>query len=452
MVYFVPNGYMVHGKFITCPVCNNRFKEEVSPKPDPWTCPRCSTVQRKASYIFQGALTTYKKNKITISLPKERETLQFNMDKGRIIFASDKLSHPLDVTEHKELLSEKMLIVLRAAKTRELLLDAFQNAWGPKRVPFLLHELSVETLFLITRFVGYPKTFYSHLPLILGTLKLPKEFRKTAKRIHYAENIIKLTSMLNWGQSEEIRFLIFKNPALLIYQKSLSMIYACLGKDSVAFYDLLSIEPQSLFENLAFLTDCPTCEVFLQDYIYEAGKENYLKLVQYPDLFNECARSYACLTPQKRTQVKQTFKTGLDPLAFSVKHSLPTRLPSVEDTTINVEDGATFDFIVVKNTTEMRRLGEKLENPVLKNLAPPLRFIDGASAIIGVWKGFKPVASIEIMDNCIFEILGVHDSPFDTLDDSLKKAISIWKERHRLEEAEGNSYFTSHEDDNYFCF
>lgn len=451
-IYFVPNGYMVHGNFISCPSCNSRFKEEASPKPDPWICPHCGTVQ-KASYIFQVCLT-HKNRKVTLALPKEGETLQFNAKKGRAIFTCDKYRHPLDVTEHTELLSEKMLTVLHAAKTRELLLDAFQYyTWGAKRIPFLPDELTVETLFLITRFVGYDKIFYSQLPLALGSIKLAGAFRKPAKRMHHAEHVIKLTRMLDFGQSEEIRVLLFKTPALLFYHKALSAIYSCLGNDPAAFCDLLSTdETHALFEHLAFLTDNPSSAVFLQDYIYEAGKENYLlKLAKYPDLFNDYARSYACLNPRRRDQVKQTFKTGLDPLAFSVNHALPTRLPSFGDTTIHHKDFS-FKFIPVSNTAEMRRLGQGLNNPVLEHITPPIRLIDETSCIIGVWKGFKPVASIEIMDNRIFEILGIHDSSFDTLDDTLKEAIAMWKERRGLEEAEGNSYFTSQEDDNYFCF
>ena len=447
-IYFVPNGYMVHGNFIGCPTCNNRFKE-ASPKPDSWTCPRCGTSQKKATYIFQVKLIS-EKHKITISLPKEGEVLQFNAGKGRVIFTSDKLSHPLDVTEHSEFLSEKMITVLQADKTKELLLDAFQHAWGAKRVPFLPQELSLETLILMTRFVGYSKNFYSHLPLILGTLKLPREFQKTAKHMHHAWNVLRLTSTLDWGQNEEIRFQVFKVPALLFYQKPLSMIYDCLA-DEEAFRMLISTEASVLFENLAFLNECPACKTFLQDYICEAGKEAYLKLLQYPDLFSDCAHSYACLNLQRRKQVKSTFKAGLDPLEMHIRHSLPTKLSSIGDTTINLKNGASFDFIAVKSTFDLHRLGDSLSNPVLKNLIPPHRLIDECGAVIGVWKGFHPVAYIEVTeDKRIIEIEGPNGSSFSSLHDGVKTAIYKWMELHHLEDM--GSFYLSDEDDGDFCF
>lgn len=447
-IYFVPNGYMVHGNFIGCPTCNNRFKE-TSPKPDNWTCPRCGTSQKKATYVFQVKLIS-EKHKITISLPKEGEVLQFNVGKGRVVFTSKNNAHPLDVTERIDFLSEKMRKVLENTKTRELLLESFQYAWGAKRVPFLPKELSLEALFLITRFVGYSRIFFTHIPLILGTLKLPREFQKTAKHMHHAWNVLRLTSTLDWCQNEEIRFQVFKVPALLFYQKSLSMIYDCLA-DEEAFRMLLSTEASLLFEHLAFLSDCPACKTFLQDYIFEAGTAAYLKLVQYHDLFSECSRSYTCLNPQRRKQVKSTFKAGLDPLEMHIRHSLPTKLSSVQDTTINLKNGASFDFIAVNSTFDMCKLGDGLSNPVLKNLIPPLRLIDECGAVIGVWKGFQPVAHIEVTeDKRIIEIEGPNGSSFSSLNDEIKTAIYKWMELHHLEDI--GSFYLSDEDDGDFCF
>ena len=451
-IYFTPNGYMVHNNRIKCNVCHSRFQEEGS---DLWICPHCGSSQEKVSAIFQTALTCQKR-KITLTLPLEGEKLQFNFKKGRVIFTSTALGHPLDVTEHSERISSKMQTVLRDAKTRKLLRELFQDVWDTKEIPFALHEFSIDHLILMTRFTGYAKNFFNRIPLIPGTTKLPAEFRKIARSIHASGNILKLTRTLEWGDREDIRFLIFKNPALLFYQKPLSLIYDCLKSDPEVFRDLLSAEPADLFEHLAFLHHAPACADFLRDYIQEVGKD-YLKVLAYPDLFTECARAYACLDPRKRKQVKKTFSAGLNPLEMAIPHALPTRPASVSDTIIQgTKDGLFFHFISARSTAELHRLGEGLDNPVLKNLTPPFRFMDSGIAMIGVWKGGcpvgVPVASIEILHNRIIEIEAPHVRSFHTLDEEVKQAIATWKELHHLIDLEDDPYFSTDDGDDYYCF
>ena len=246
---FTPNGYTVHGAFMTCPVCGHR--EKAIPKPNPWECPACRAVSPKVTSVYHVVISHNRsKQRIRVSLPQEQEHLEFHFHRGRTVFQIRDAGHPMDITECAETLEgTKMQTVLQADKIRQVLHDLFQTQWGPVPLPFAENELSPERLILLCRFVGYPESFYSAIPFFIGTQKLPRTFRSTAKRIHHArKGLPKLMDSLSWC-TRSVKRALYQKPALLFFHRELTVVYDCMNGNIDHFCELLAADRTAIFEH-----------------------------------------------------------------------------------------------------------------------------------------------------------------------------------------------------------
>lgn len=449
---FVPNGYTVHGSTVTCPTCGFHIKIE-TPKPNPWKCPNCSVEYHKARHIYH-VVVKHNKSRIILTLPKEQEELELNCQKGRVIFCGKDVSHPIDVTEHVEYLeSSKIAAVLQTDRCRQVLYDAFQQIWREIRLPWFSHnELTIERMFLLCRFIGYPSpSFFSDIPFLLeAPLKLPKEFKRIGYRMHRAKDLHKIIHQMPWC-CKSIKRLVYKTPALLFYGNELDQIFHALDCNIDYFFSILSSVPKNyLFEHLSFLQTSPHCIAFVADYIHEVSVKRFQKLLHYPELLRDYATTYTCFSHRMREQARKSFHKRICCGDLELPYSLPAKLPSVPDSVITTRHG-TYSFITLKSTGEFKKTGTELHNCLAYGI--PFR-LDNGAPIISIRYGpitssTKAVGVLELIDNSmVLEVEGAGGKP---LNKDVQEAFYLWMQQHDLEEVSSYSR-PCDEDDSYFCF
>ena len=367
---FIPDGYTVHASNVTCPTCGFHIQVE-TPKPDCWRCPSCGTEHHKAKHIYHVAIR-HNKSRIVLTLPKNQESLEFNAQRGRVILRLDG-THPVDVTEHPEpLLKSKIYPLLLTIKLRKLVGEALQCIWGPVRLPFTYHELTAKHMILLTRFIGYTRDFFSDIPFFIGTVNLPRNFKKTGKRLHRASDLPKLMNSIELCKSKTIRKAFYQSPALFFFLNELNIIFRCIGSNVDHFRTIVLETPKAnLFEDLAFLCDHPSCIVFYQDFAQAAHISQFIRLLNYPEFLSTCAIGYSTLSEKRRVDVRKTFRKKLNPDDFAIRFSLPLNTAPFEDTTITTSEGC-YSFVKVKSISELVGIGKALEN-CLQHVVPPYR-------------------------------------------------------------------------------
>lgn len=127
-----------------------------------------------------------------------REHLTFDFESGQTrlslsdgngnIFASHSINCPADFQN-----SEIYQLLQRNTLVRRRLKQSFQRQWhGP--LPFLERQLTPESFLKMAAFIGYPRQFYSCLPVEGDQYRVAESFCDIASRIHTADQFCYLCS------------------------------------------------------------------------------------------------------------------------------------------------------------------------------------------------------------------------------------------------------------------
>lgn len=128
------------------------------------------------------------------------------------------------------------------------LFDEFWKEHCSAPIPFSGNEINSSTLLLLTRYIGYRKSFYKHILMTFEKPYLRENFAKDIdKKLHLKTNNVKLYSELSLPDNEKIREFILKAPEYFLFYDRINKLHKEIG--SKALYRFLT-ENKDSFERL----------------------------------------------------------------------------------------------------------------------------------------------------------------------------------------------------------
>jgi len=368
-----------------------------------------------------------KTKELSISFPIF-EVLTFDFNRGRVyVKIVDEQSRTLcqrDVTEYPEQLKNgatyKMLtqskVVLRNVKR------LFQSAWKIQ-LPYTGKHFDFISLFKMTMFVDYPKSFYDCIPYVQNALLVDKGFRSRARQIHNSKNLEKLYQKANLPQVKSIRRILYTNPGLFFYIEEIGALWNVFADHNLLSRFLIS---NRVFEILSaihmrpgiieYFCDCSNVKgsVYLLTQIDKNWRYVYRQAVDY------CSMSLM-MRKEIQKQWKHRNRFDFEEIALP-SFSLPMCRPeeSITDCTIGG-----YSFFWLRNSNDYAIASEQLQN-CLDEWKPH------NSPVVCVRKKNQYVAAIEVLKGRVVQARGYDNSSLEN-DPPLYEAFKKWMELFRLE-------------------
>lgn len=428
---------------------SNTLTLRPSYSPAVFTCPRCEAESAHIDGSYQLRLALEGET-LTVSLPVENfaqlmenswltrlqlfggfpmtQQLCFRFDKGeaelRLLGKSGQVLDTLPLTPGSvDENSSLLLTLLRdSIPLRRKVRQLFARFWNCE-FPYSTAQLSLDTLLMLTRFTGFPLSFYHAIPLTNGN-RPDESFSHILPQLKYYDRCPALLESGKLPRLRSIRRCFGKIPGLLFYLDSCEALWEVLQDPNL----LCSILRSPLvYVILSQLHAYPGLIKMYGDYCREKGGPALCRtLFHHLTEFNDQAFTYCVMNESFRQQVRRSWAqrrpfrqlaAELPTLPFSVPMVLPPEL--IPDCTISG-----FRFRWLRNAQEYKKAGAALENCLgswTYNQAP----------VTVVLKGSEYVAAIEVRGNQIYQMLG-YDNCFIEPGTDLHNAILLWAQRNRL--------------------
>lgn len=355
------------------------------------------------------------------------EVLTFDFLRGRIYVrledGAGNVEARWDVTEEPaslesgacwKMLTQNKLVIRR---TRQL----FAGCWG-EALPLSARETDVFSLFAMTRFVGYPKSFYAAIPYEQASYRLYESFRATARRMHNARDLCRLYRRSGLPKAKTVRRSLFENPALFFYLDQIRFLWELL-QDPNLLCRLL--ESGNRYAVLSGLHLRPGIRQYLQDYCREKGANIFCDAITRRwERHYSRAQEYCCMNSAMRKQVRKGWSGKQDsslPEPEMPEISVPMcRIdPRIQDCRV---DG--YDFFWLVSSNDYLAAGQKLQNCLnhWRNTDDP---------VVGVKRCGGYVAAIQLRKGVIVQARGYDNCSVEE-DPKLYEAIDKWRVRQGL--------------------
>jgi len=486
----VGDDAVLHSRYIRCPYCNSRLsavrdpwvdEEPTSdaqvrrwasmqlalpsceaaptlplsvPVADPMQlrCPVCHEVSRKSGTDRTVELSLDKRRirlrsrilgidellslewmhagEIRISLPVY-EVLVFNLARGRVhVRVEDALGRVLaqrDVTASPKLLkggaSYKLLttnkLVLRRVK------NLFRQAWGVE-LPYSGRSVTVDALFRMTQFRGYPREFYDCVPYVQDSLCIDSSFRCVAGKLRDASRLETVFEASALPQVKSLRRVLFEAPGMFFYLPEIESLWQAVSDVNVLCRIL---QGSRIFEILSALHMRPGMLVYFRDYCEERGATALCdSLEKYWGTIREKAIDYSCMSLRARQEARKRWHRKLEKRALPLSlatYAVPMARPDsrIPDCCI---DG--YDFFWLRNSNEYAQAAEGLQN-CLRNRSP------NDAPVVCIRRKEEYVGAVEISKGEIVQARGFDNCSLE-LDPRLDAAFEKWRQRYQLEWAD----------------
>jgi len=444
--------------------CGEKILPISSPvnKTSSFKCPECGNVSTRSENVKQVELIKNKKkiivkseivniseifgfkwivdDVISVAFPMY-EVLTFNMRKGRvhIKLINDKAEvlSQRDITGHPELLEGSVayrLIELNKNVKRNIK-RMFIQVWGDE-LPYRGKEVTINNLFKMTMFVGYPKDFYSEIPYELKSIKIDDSFEKQAKKIHFSSNVMSVFEESKLPKVKSIRRIFFGNPGLLFYIDEAELMWEAI-KDYNLYCDFMKL--LNIYEILSDIHMRPGIIAYIKDFCEIKGARPFINCIRYGwrDVLL-AAIDYSCSSLKLRNIIQDNWLEERS-IGRIVRrkpvYSVPMHKPEDGIVDCNI-DG--YDFFWLRNSNEYEMAGTKLKNCLSSWEA-------WNSPVVCVKKKDEYLAAIEVSDGKIMQARGYDNSSIGR-DKNLSIAFEKWQKRFQIEWQE----FDDEDDDDEF--
>ncbi len=428
---------------------------------DQFVCPRCSTALSPSKGFVDVSITVNKRG-VKISrrlefkelfaikwLPDQLcitefelyETITFHLKKGRTFVAlEDRNGNRLQVRDISNIKVTHYsddpifeLINLYKPINRELKRQFIKFFRSP--LPFQPNKLTVEQFLLMTKFIGYDAAFYNALPYAEDKHLIERRFLKTAKKLHYAKNVLNILKKTTLPQVKSIRKVVFSNPALLFYKAELEQIWRLL-EDVNLFRNFITL--RWIFTELWELCKMPRLIDFYTEFKAELGIKGLCKIMIDGNL-NRNKRYiawYFMLSEYDKKAEQRKWHNGNREITIGFQRgdrhemgadfSVPIPEPSSEMSDCSALECCIsgYSFRRLKSSAEYLQAGKELEN-CLTNWS---WFNNN---VYGITKNNKYVAAVEVENHTIIQAHTYRNGDISE-NKNLKKAFDIWRSRNRL--------------------
>lgn len=351
------------------------------------------------------------------------ETLNFDLRSGRVylqLHAQDgRLLSCFDLSNDFSAWRDGVLYrLLRNHRTLRELKRAFLRQWK-QPLPFCEKELDAERFWLMTRFVGYPRSFYDALPLRDCGFAFDRDLRKTAARLHSAADAVTLLCDPRLPQVKSVRRLCAKQPAFLFFLPELEKLHLAV-KDINCYTQLL--EEPYIFELLAQMHLYPRTDEFLTALTAAYGDGAVRRCAQrsYEVLFTGANR-YCLLTPERQKQMLAQWDNGR-----YLAHREELSVPMHGTGTLRPYRVGNYSFIPLHSGSEYRTAGKALNN-CLTSWRPD------CNPVVIIRQLDRTVAAVEVEDAVIRQFRGFENMKISP-QSQLGRAYELWRRHFGLTE------------------
>lgn len=384
------------------------------------------------------------------------ESLEFNIRKGRAVYKikgkDDNVLFIRDITEDYYPLNGGVMqdLVSRNKDVSKRVRRFFRSFWTENAFPFNNCECDIYTLIQMTRFVGYPASFYSYIPYCSGTSKLIAGKRKSVSLLHWANNAEAVYNASGLPAYKSIRKEFFSNPGLLFYADEAAALWKVINNCDLFRMIASSSEAAIIFGNIHVF---PRLLEFYSAYS-SAHSEAALciALTARLQMFNRCGIYYCSLNDYLRASEIKSIKNVVDSLCscyddaddennallqgdsayvFFADFSYPMHSISSPVYSCYVNG---YKFLWLHSKNDYMRCGNALHNCLT-------RWSPDQNPVIAIFDGDKCVGAAEIEGDRIVQAFTIRNNHIQS-DKKLYGAFLRWVKIQKL-------YYCDYDDDDY---
>lgn len=314
-----------------------------------------------------------------------------------------------------------------------------------EKLPFEKNELSIEKYILMTRFVGFPRSFYDSIPFVCGSLKIDKTFCKIANQLHTTDGGKKLFDKSQLPKCKSVKKNVFSKVGLLFYLHECECFWRII-QDVNCFCKLISSE--YIFDIVSLLHKRPMLFDFLYDFARVKSVKKMVELITKDWVFSTYYATDYCtmsepmkLEEQKlwlsrNVSYKKLFCFCVDGEFFDEDNeafecyrnsrmgfSIPMKSPIEGVCNCNI-DG--FSFVWLRCGSDYFKAGVKLKNCLT-------RWKSFDNPVVVVKQNEKIVAAIEVGADCVKQVRGYHNTSITDVV-GLPDAYNKWLKKFGLKD------------------
>lgn len=385
---------------------------------------------------------------ISITFPLY-ETVVFNFRKGTTylkLHDANGITYTVsDITQKPETWCNGPLYDIFTSNrvNQRMLKRMFLERFG-STLPFSAQELTPNKYVLLTRFIGYSRSFYNAIPFTENTGRIDGAFKRVAKKLHCAEDLPALYEEYMLPKAKSIRKIFFENPGLFFYISECQELWILI--QDINLYRRL-LQSESNYDILLQLHLYPGVLDYYRDYIKVKGVKLFIaNLEKRLTSMNVEAVTYSSMNKHSKRMEQKRWKNGklknrcveLDEygeeedyittgLPQPVRYSIPMH-PVGENITPCVIDGFYFSWLYSMN--DYISAGHKLKN-CLK------RWERWQQPVVAIYKDNEIVGAIEVNVERL-RVVQVHTKRNGDIksDELLNHAFEKWKRQYNLEHFE----------------
>lgn len=304
-----------------------------------------------------------------------------------------------------------------------------------ERFPFLLQEMNLAKLILMTRFLGYPRAFYDGIPLYDSDNRIMKSFSILAAQLHDANRVPELLKKSKLPQGKNIRKAIFSNPALMFYLPQLEEMWDVFREVNI-FQRFIVLDANILFATLATIHRQPSMIDYFRDYCAAFSKKRLLSLLLMND-WRIYAGQYLAMNPFFRKEERKLWKRLGELPAYDLidlgndigpKFSVPVPIihPEMPENRIPDYMFLGYCFHRLCSLQEFHRAGTELNNCLVN------WDVREHGTVYGVISNRRYIAAIEVSKGKIVQARAIRNTRIEP-HDPLFAAMKLWLERFHID-------------------
>ena len=304
------------------------------------------------------------------------------------------------------------------------------------QAPFMFQELNLSRLILMTRFIGYPRSFYDAVPLYDSDNRVMKSFSALSAHLHDAHHVPEMLKKSRLPQVKSTRKIIYSKPELMFYLPELEKMWGVLNEVNL-FRRFLEIEEDLLFGTLATLHKQPPMIDFFRDYCSIFSRNRFLHMLHEND-WRCYAAQYLTMNPYCQEEERIKWKRlgnlpecGLFDLGKDIGPAISIPVPLVKNEHLPEDDITDceisgYNFHRLRSLREFRKAGRDLRNCLTE------WDVCAHGTVFGVLRDRRFVAAIEVEEGTIIQARAAGNGSIHFIE-PLHTALRAWQERFDLD-------------------
>lgn len=298
-------------------------------------------------------------------IPPLTESIIFDFSLGKtflhITDKTDVLIYEEDVSRISDIWKDTLLY--RLMQNNTLVQRRLRHLFAMQlhtQFPFSKAECTPEHFAVLTRFQGFPRSFYDAIPCTVKTGELDESFDEIAAALRCTDALPDLYKNSGLPRMKSIRKIFFTNPGLFFYLAEAAALWDVI-KDPNFFRATFSLP--RIYEILAFIHQFPGSMDFFADYANREGTRSFISLLtDFTGTVKLFAIRYAAMRPVARKSEGFIFDNDdeLPEPQVSLAYSYPIHTKRTSDIIDSIVNG--YRFVRLRTSRDYALSGKELHN------------------------------------------------------------------------------------------